>query len=33
VGNPRPAYDPNITIDRGYDEKLLTYYGIKFAAA
>jgi PRC-barrel domain len=28
-----PAYDPTITIDRAYDEKLLTYYGIKFAAA
>jgi hypothetical protein len=27
-----PAYDPTITIDRAYDEKLLTYYGIKFAA-
>lgn len=28
-----PAYDPSITIDRAYDEDLLTYYGIKFAAA
>ncbi len=28
-----PAYDPSITIDRAYDERLLTYYGIKFAAA
>lgn len=28
-----PAYDPTITIDRAYDEKLLIYYGIKFAAA
>jgi sporulation protein YlmC with PRC-barrel domain len=28
-----PAYDPTIAIDRAYDEKLLTYYGIKFAAA
>jgi hypothetical protein len=28
-----PAYDPSMTIDRAYDEKLLTYYGIKFAAA
>jgi hypothetical protein len=28
-----PAYDPTITIDRAYDEKLLTYYGIKFAPA
>jgi hypothetical protein len=28
-----PAYDPSMTIDRAYDEKLLTYYGIKFVAA
>ena len=28
-----PAYDPLMTIDRAYDEKLLTYYGIKFTAA
>ena len=28
-----PAYDPSMTIDRAYEEKLLTYYGIKFAAA
>jgi hypothetical protein len=28
-----PAYDPSMTIDRAYDEKFLTYYGIKFAAA
>ena len=28
-----PAYDPSMTIDRAYDEKLLTYYGIKRAAA
>jgi hypothetical protein len=28
-----PAYDATMTIDRAYDEKLLTYYGIKFAAA
>ena len=28
-----PAYDPSMTIDRAYDEKLLTYYGIKSAAA
>jgi hypothetical protein len=28
-----PAYDPSITVDRAYDEKLLTYYGIKFVAA
>jgi hypothetical protein len=28
-----PAYDPAMTIDRAYDEKVLTYYGIKFAAA
>jgi hypothetical protein len=28
-----PAYDASMTIDRAYDEKLLTYYGIKFTAA
>jgi hypothetical protein len=28
-----PAYDASMTIDRAYDEKLLTYYGMKFAAA
>ena len=28
-----PAYDPSMTIDRAYDEKFLTYYGINFAAA
>ncbi len=28
-----PAYDASMTIDRAYDEKLLTYYGIKSAAA
>jgi hypothetical protein len=28
-----PAYDPSMTIDRAYDEKFLTYYGIRFAAA
>ncbi len=28
-----PAYDPSKTIDRAYDERLLTYYGIKFVAA
>ncbi len=27
-----PAYDASITVDRAYDETLLTYYGIKFAA-
>jgi PRC-barrel domain protein len=27
------AYDPSMTIDRAYDEKLLAYYGIKSAAA
>ena len=27
------AYDPSMTIDRTYDEKFLTYYGIKFVAA
>ena len=28
-----PAYDPSMTIDRAYDEKFQTYYGIKSAAA
>src|SRR5271156_1136730 len=28
-----PPYDPTMTIDRAYDEKVLTYYGIKFVAA
>jgi hypothetical protein len=28
-----PPYDATITIDRAYDEKLLTYYGIKWVAA
>ncbi len=28
-----PAYDASTTIDRAYDEKFLTYYGIKFVAA
>jgi hypothetical protein len=28
-----PEYDPSITVDHAYDEKLLTYYGIKFVAA
>ena len=28
-----PAYDPSIAIDRSYDEKLLTHYGIRLAAA
>jgi len=28
-----PAYDPAMTIDQAYDEKLLTYYGIKWADA
>jgi len=28
-----PAYDPSMTIDRVYEEKLLTYYGINFVAA
>lgn len=28
-----PAYDPSMTVDRAYDEKFLTYYGIKFVAA
>jgi hypothetical protein len=28
-----PPYDATMTIDRAYDEKLLTYYGIKRVAA
>lgn len=28
-----PAYDPTMTIDRAYDEKVLSYCGIKLAAA
>jgi hypothetical protein len=28
-----PAYDPTVTIDRAFDERFLTYYGITFAAA
>jgi hypothetical protein len=28
-----PVYDPSVTIDQAYDEKLLTYYGIKFSGA
>ncbi len=27
-----PAYDPSITVDRAYDEKFLTYYGINWVA-
>jgi len=27
-----PAYDPAVTVDRDYDEKFLTYYGIKWVA-
>ena len=26
-----PAYDASIRVEKGYDEKFLTYYGIKFA--
>jgi hypothetical protein len=25
-----PSYDPSITVDRDYEEKLLTYYGIRW---
>jgi hypothetical protein len=28
-----PRYDPSITVDGAYDEKFLTYYGIRWAAA
>ena len=28
-----PPYDPGITIDGAYEEKFLTYYGIKWVAA
>jgi sporulation protein YlmC with PRC-barrel domain len=28
-----PAYDPSMTVDQAYDEKLLAYYGIKQEAA
>jgi len=28
-----PPYDPSITVDGAYDEKFLTYYGIRWAAA
>jgi hypothetical protein len=27
-----PAYDPAVTVDRDYDDKFLTYYGIKWVA-
>jgi hypothetical protein len=28
-----PPYDPSITVDGAYEEKLLTYYGIRWVAA
>jgi len=28
-----PSYDPSITVDGAYDEKFLTYYGIRWVAA
>ena len=28
-----PEYDPSMTIDRAYDERVLTYYGIPWTAA
>ena len=28
-----PPYDPSITVDGGYEEKFLTYYGIRWVAA
>ncbi len=28
-----PAYDASVTMDRAYDESLLTYYGVKWTAA
>ena len=27
-----PGYDPSITVDRAYDDKFLTYYGISWVA-
>ena len=27
-----PSYDPSITIDGAYEEKFLTYYGIRWVA-
>jgi hypothetical protein len=27
-----PAYDPSMTVDQAYDEKFLTYYGIRWVA-
>jgi hypothetical protein len=27
-----PTYDPSITVDRAYDDKFLTYYGISWVA-
>jgi hypothetical protein len=27
-----PAYDPSITVDQDYDDKFLTYYGIRWVA-
>jgi hypothetical protein len=28
-----PPYDPSITVDGAYEEKFLTYYGIRWVAA
>jgi hypothetical protein len=28
-----PTYNPSITVDGAYDEKFLTYYGIRWVAA
>ena len=27
-----PPYDPSVTVDGAYDEKFLTYYGIRWVA-
>ena len=28
-----PPYDPSITVDGAYEEKFLTYYGVRWVAA
>ena len=28
-----PLYDPSLTVDGAYEEKFLTYYGIRWVAA
>ena len=29
----RPPYDPSVTVDGAYEEKFLTYYGVRWVAA